>query len=631
LLSDGNDTAQAEAVHSFVWEWHLGVSPERLWPCVSDTDRVNRLAGLPSVTYRTVPLEGGGSRVYAEIRLLGLIPLRYREHPFEWVENHRLSVRREFTAGPLHSYTSRVELFPETHGTHLVQTLSLWVRWPLIAPVLKTVLGRAQFSFGRVYEGFVSEMLHPSDNTSPGRWRSSVEAKTARMLRQISPPPDRDLLEKLTRHIATSEGRRLRHMRPFALAREFGHPKDEVLAVCLSAVRAGALNLNWNLLCPHCRDAKAQYASLGEVTPAAYCEGCNIDYEVEFDRSLEATFSPSPGLRRIREEIYCVGGPGNTPHVVEQFTLEPGGTHRADHNLPPGAYRIRCEKSKTYVSIRMTGEGTEIGGEGGAKEDKAPITEDRITKVRIAREGFVPFFIQEPAGTLRVNYTSEAAEETFIVLERAEWADDAATALDVAFFPEFRRIFGPDAIRPGENIAIQNVALMFTDLKGSTRMYEDIGDAVAYGVVRGHFNILSGEIRARDGHIVKTIGDAVMASFKSSEKAIEAAFAIQQKIGERNSEGADNPVIIKLGIHTGHAIAVNLNGGTDFFGTTVNIAARTQGESRGGDIVITDSVRREPAVEGFLSQAIFREEIFDGELKGIEESLRLHRLWPGED
>ncbi len=123
MISDDNDTAQAETVHTFVWEWHLEVSPGRLWPHVSDTDRVNRLAGLPSVTYRTLPLEGGGSRVYAEIHLLGLIPLRYREHPFEWVENHRHSIRREFAAGPLHSYTSRVELFPETHGTHLVQTL----------------------------------------------------------------------------------------------------------------------------------------------------------------------------------------------------------------------------------------------------------------------------------------------------------------------------------------------------------------------------------------------------------------------------------------------------------------------------------------------------------------------------
>jgi class 3 adenylate cyclase len=615
LISEDNDTAQSESVHTFIWEWRFGVSPEQLWPHVCDTDKVNRLAGLPSVTYRTVPIEGGGSRTYAEIRLLGLIPLRYREHPFEWVENHRLSVRRDFESGPLHSYTSRVELFPETKGTHLVQTLSLRPRWPLIAPLLKMVASRAKVSFGKVYEGFVAEILDRADHASPGRWRSSVEREAARLLGKISPPPDQDLLDKLARHISTTEGRDLRYMRPYALAREFGYPKDEVLSVFLSSVQAGVLNLTWNLMCPHCRDAKAQYTSLGEVTSGAYCEACNIDYEVEFDRSLEVTFSPSPGLRQIREEIYCVGGPGNTPHVAEQFTLEPGGSRRAKHHLPPGAYRIRCEKSKTYVSIRMT--------------DDTRQNEAQETKIRITEEGLDPFFIQEPADILCLNYTNTAAEETLIVLERVAWADDAATAIDIAFFPQFRRIFGPDAIRPGENIAIQNVALMFTDLKGSTQMYEDIGDAVAYGVVRGHFDILSAEILARDGHLVKTIGDAIMAAFKSSEKALEAAFAIQQKIGKRNAEGADNPVIIKLGVHTGHAIAVNLNGQTDFFGTTVNIAARIQGQSLGGDIVITDSLRQEPAVDDFLSQINFREEIFDGELKGIDESLQLHRLWPG--
>jgi class 3 adenylate cyclase len=248
--------------------------------------------------------------------------------------------------------------------------------------------------------------------------------------------------------------------------------------------------------------------------------------------------------------------------------------------------------------------------------------------VEITTEGLVPFIVQEPAGTLRLNYSNTATGETLIALERTEWADDAATALDVAFFPQFQRIFGPDAIRPGDEIAVQNVALMFTDLKGSTQMYEDIGVAVAYEVVRSHFDILSGKIRAHEGHLVKTISDAVMAAFKSPERAIQAAFAIQEKMAERNAELKETPVIVKLGIHAGHAIAVNLNGQMDFFGTAVNVAARIQGKSLGGDIVITDSLRSDPGVEDFLSGATFREEIFDGELKGIEESVRLHRIWP---
>ncbi|HBK79209.1 MAG TPA: hypothetical protein DDZ83_05915, partial [Nitrospinae bacterium] len=149
----------------------------------------------------------GGSRTYAEIRLLSFIPMRYTEHPFEWVENLRHSIRRDFDAGPLYSYTSRVELFPEAHGTHLTQTLVFRSRWPRLAPILRLAAGRTQKSFGRAYERLVSDSLHPGDRSAPERWRSSVEEKAARLLGRISPPPDRDPLEKLARRIATAEGR----------------------------------------------------------------------------------------------------------------------------------------------------------------------------------------------------------------------------------------------------------------------------------------------------------------------------------------------------------------------------------------------------------------------------------------
>ncbi len=177
MLIDGNDTAQADAVHTFVWEWRLGVSPERLWPCVSDTDRVNRLAGLPSVTYRTVPLEGGGSRVNAEIRLPGLIPLRYREHPFEWVEGARR--RGFFIAGD----------FPRGDFRRGVQgnrgefaTAPVLARRGFVRPGLKTVnqRGRAALHFAESPSAaglarrfsinraafFPSQFTRPTDHTA---------------------------------------------------------------------------------------------------------------------------------------------------------------------------------------------------------------------------------------------------------------------------------------------------------------------------------------------------------------------------------------------------------------------------------------------------------------------------------
>ncbi len=618
MISKEADTTNPGEVRNFVWEWHLAVPPGQLWPLVSDTDRVNRLAGLPPVRYRTVLLPDGGSETHGEIRLLGLIPLRYREHPFEWVENLRLSVRRDFDGGPLFSYSSSVELFPESRGTHLVQTISFRLRWPKVAPLLGLVTKNAHKSFDRVYKSFASEPSRSETHPPLSRWQHSVEKKAARLLGQIEPPLDRDLLEKLVHYIATEEGRELRFMRPFAMANRFGHTKEEVLSACLSAVQVGALNLSWNLLCPHCRGAKKQSSSLGEVTPDAFCEACNIDYEVEFDRSLEVTFSPAPALRRMREEIYCVGGPGNTPHVVQQSIIPPKEVHRTTCQLAPGAHRIRCTKSRTYIPILVA------EGSNSANQDSM---ERKVIDLEITADGLQSSVIQVPAGMIEMSYSSSAPDERLVILERTEWADDASTALDVAFFPQFRRIFGPDAVRPGEKIAVQNIALMFTDLKSSTEMYESIGDAVAYGVVREHFDILLDKIREQDGFLIKTIGDAVMASFKTSESAVRAAFAIQKSLAEFNSREGKEPIILKMGIHTGHAIAVNLNGRTDFFGSTVNIAARIQGKREGGDFVITKTVREDPAVGQILSEMPHRTEVFNAGLKGIAEDMQLYRIW----
>jgi len=130
------------------------------------------------------------------------------------------------------------------------------------------------------------------------------------------------------------------------------------------------------------------------------------------------------------------------------------------------------------------------------------------------------------------------------------------------------------------------VTLLFSDLKGSTALYDAIGDAAAYGLVREHFAYLAAIVREHDGAIVKTIGDAVMAAFHEPLQGLRAAIAMQERVAAFNA-GHNAPVVLKLGLHEGPCIAVNLNDRLDYFGGTVNLAARLQGESRGGDVVIS--------------------------------------------
>jgi class 3 adenylate cyclase len=112
---------------------------------------------------------------------------------------------------------------------------------------------------------------------------------------------------------------------------------------------------------------------------------------------------------------------------------------------------------------------------------------------------------------------------------------------------------------------------------------------------------LAGVVRDHDGAVVKTIGDAVTASFGDPANAVKAALAMQARIADKN-------LVLKLGVHVGPSVVVTLNDRLDYFGSTVNMAARLQGQSRGGDIVLSRAVADDPAVRPLLQSVPARQE-----------------------
>jgi class 3 adenylate cyclase len=167
----------------------------------------------------------------------------------------------------------------------------------------------------------------------------------------------------------------------------------------------------------------------------------------------------------------------------------------------------------------------------------------------------------------------------------------------------FRDLFAAEALRPGDEVGVGHVTLMFTDLRGSTALYSRIGDARAYQLVREHFAYMAEAVRAQNGGIVKTIGDAVMAAFSDPADAVRAALAVQGNVAAFNRKhdlALEDGLVIKLGLHGGPCIVVTLNERLDYFGSTANLAARLQGESRGGDIVMSQALADDPAVAPLL-------------------------------
>src|SRR5262249_5224862 len=181
-----------------------------------------------------------------------------------------------------------------------------------------------------------------------------------------------------------------------------------------------------------------------------------------------------------------------------------------------------------------------------------------------------------------------------------------------------------EALRPGDDVGIGEITLMFTDLKGSSAFYERVGDARAYHLVRDHFAFLAARIREQDGAIVKTIGDAVMAAFAEPTPAVRAALAIQERVAEFNSSQGEDAIVIKLGLHRGPCIAVTLNDRLDYFGSTVNLAARLQGQSTGGDIVLSAAMIEDPTVADLVADYAPSGE--SAAVKGFDRPVTFYRI-----
>jgi class 3 adenylate cyclase len=192
---------------------------------------------------------------------------------------------------------------------------------------------------------------------------------------------------------------------------------------------------------------------------------------------------------------------------------------------------------------------------------------------------------------------------------------------------EFRQLFSSQVLAPGIGVAIRNLTFLFSDLKGSTMLYDTIGDSPAYARVRDHFDVMKAIIAEQHGALVKTIGDAVMAVFPSAEDAVEASLAIQREFIAGQRTRGEPALHVKLGLHRGPCIAVNANELLDYFGSTVNIAARVQNESIGGDIVVTPEILGDPVVRKILERDSPEIETFERTLKGFSQAFTLSRLW----
>lgn len=584
----------------------LKSSPSDLWPQVSNTDRINRALGLP-VTESSAP-DPKDMRKTVRSRLLGL-PVTWLEAPFEYVDGRYYLLARDFVNGPILRYEWGLRLAADGAGSTAVLHGAFWPRWGFARPLLRLAASKALADIAGLIARIDESLARVGSFPAPRRTVTAVDealfSERSRALRRRSAAGD--AVERLLAHLEGSPDDEVRGMRPFELADRWGLPRADALCAFLHAVKAGLLDLKWEVLCPNCAAPKESLARLSDLRTTSHCGSCEIEYGVDLGKSVELRFSVHPSVRDAKGAVFCVGSPAHTRHASAQLRLDGAAARAVDLDLEARSFVVRSLKTKRTVRLRPSAAG--------------PSTVS-IDFARAADGDEVAF----RPGPVRAVF-QPTLEPALVRVETESWKDAAASAALVTTMQEFRDLFSAEVLAPGVEIGVKNLALLFTDLKGSTAMYERVGDAAAYGVVRDHFDWLTAIIAARGGAVVKTIGDAVMAVFPSGAGALEAALDMQERIGELSAKLAPRePVVLKIGVHQGPTIAINAGGLLDYFGTMVNVAARVQNESAGGDVVITKAIEADPSCRAVLERRCPAAESVTIALKGLSGEFDLRRL-----
>jgi class 3 adenylate cyclase len=445
-------------------------------------------------------------------------------------------------------------------------------------------------------------------------------------------------LEALLRH---EDDFALFKINPLKFAADKGISEAESIDLFLHATKLGIFAMSWTLLCPSCGDSVSSFASLGGVQTKLHCSLCHVDTFAQLDDYIEVVFMVSAQIRAIaphRPETlsaddfhfrYRFSDNARLPdgakfteayrrHVRHMSYLEPGENRKFEFEVTPGYFVV-------HDLMRETGSLFTVSGTPHAGRKELLVT---------AGDSFSPIEAEITPGAYAVEVRVTAAKRGSLLIGNFPFEmDHAEAALSFDAFlsgkrilttQTFRDLFRAESLVGSEGIGVKDLTLLFTDLKGSTALYDRIGDLKAFSLVQQHFDHLGRAVSGNSGAVVKTIGDAVMASFLNPADAVKAALVMLKEIEKFNSEQGARDIILKIGVHKGPLIAVNLNDRLDYFGQTVNIAARVQGLADADEICVTEDVYTYPGVAELLSGTLAVPE--ETHLKGVAREMRVRRM-----
>ena len=432
-------------------------------------------------------------------------------------------------------------------------------------------------------------------------------SETETMFAALRQSADGGVVDMLERMVRDAPDHALNRMNAIDLAAKEGLGEERVIAAFLNAVGLGMLEMTWSVMCPSCAGVLSANKSLKTLNRAQYnCAFCAAGYETTLDNLVEVTFTVSPRVRKIAAhspeklsaaEYYrqvfwssAIDLPADIDmeKLLDEVTLEmvdlPSG-ERAILSLhaPEGTLIV-------FDPVTHAAQFLDVRGEEASERQNLSVI---FNKVQVSVET-----VALRPGPLRLSLENRTEARVLPAVWVANQALDdllkrrkpILTARRLLTNQTFRDIYRTDTLAIGQHLKILSLTFLFSDLRGSTELYERVGDLTAFDLVNEHFRLLQEIIASERGAVVKTIGDAVMATFETPDRAIAAAIRMREAMSDLGAERQHQSLSLKMGIHEGSCLAVTLNAQQDYFGQTVNVASRVQGLAASRSIVVTESV-----------------------------------------
>lgn len=453
---------------------------------------------------------------------------------------------------------------------------------------------------------------------------------------------DGQVVDTIERVIDEGSDRELCRINAIAFAEKHGLDEEKTIAGFLHAASVGLFDVSWNVLCPGCGGVLETNASLKTVIKEEYvCALCAAGYAPTLDELVEVTFTVSPRIRRIAghspeqlppleylRQMYWGSGldmpEEGYEQLMEEMVLEhvelPAGEKVVISMQFPAKFIIVFEPVlHTVQFINVQGEPTRERQNLSLIYDREhthnQTLEMRPGPVRIAMEN------RTDARVLPSVFIADDPLHDMLHKRRT-----FLTAKRLLTNQTFRDLYRTDTVDVDQRLKITSLTFLFTDLRGSTELYERVGDLVAFDLVRAHFQVLNEIVASEAGAVVKTIGDAVMATFPTPDRAVAAALRMREAMRELNERSGREDLLLKIGVHEGPCIAVAMNDQQDYFGQTVNIASRVQGLATSQSIFVTASVVDNARSASLLAERKIEPISQKTALRGIEREFQIYAI-----